>query len=223
MVGANRTTGFVLISLFLIAGLDAPAQHLLHHPDAYYAPAPGSEKYFYDLQNEKDTEQDPGPRIQYRLDVGTAYNSFGGAVSFMSSYLSPSIRYRVSPKLNLYVGGTIVYNHAAGSNSASESFMGSGNDPSYQFHLYGNYHVTDKLVVDGSFTKTKMNQLGFGLYPYRMNSNYESYSLGINYRVANSFHIGAQINVSNGMNPYYFSDPFSPGRFNSYDPFYRKW
>lgn len=223
MARVEKIIGYYLTSLLLVCGLNASAQHILHHPDAYYAPAPGSEKYFYDLQKENDNEQSRGARIQYRLDIGTAFTSFGGSGSFMSSYLSPSIQYRISPKLNLHVGGTLLYNHPGGSAPVSESYRSSGNEPSYQFYLYGTYRVTEKLVVDGSFVKTKINQYSYGLYPYTMNNDYESYSLGINYRIARSLHVGARINVSNGMNPYYFSDPFSSGRFNTYDPFYRKW
>jgi len=223
MARVKRMSGYIVISLFLLTGLNGAAQHMLHHPDAYYAPAPGSEKYFHDLQQENNTEQITGSRIHYRLDIGTAFSSFGGAGSMMSSYLSPSIRYKISPKLDLHIGGTVLYNYPVGGSTAGESMMTSGNDPSYQFYLYGTYQVTDRLVVDGSFVKGKMNHYNFGLYPYQMNSNYESYSLGFNYRIASSFHVGAQINVSNGMNPYFYSDPFRPGRFNTYDPFYREW
>ncbi len=223
MVRINKMSGYFAISLFLLAGLNGAAQHILHHPGAYYAPAPGSEKYFHDLQQENHEAQNTGSRIQYRLDIGTAFTSFGGAGSLMSSYLSPSIHYTISPKLNLHVGGTILYNYPAGDSQAGEPGIATGNDPSYQFYLYGTYQVTDRLVVDGSFVKGKMNQYNFGLYPYQMNSDYESYSLGFNYRIANSFHIGAQINISNGLNPYFYSDPFRPGRFNTYDPFYREW
>jgi hypothetical protein len=214
---------FVVISLFLLAGLHASAQHILHHPNAYYAPAPGSEKYFYDLQKADNTEQNTVSRIQYSLDIGTAFTSFGGGGSLMSSYLSPSIRYRISPKLDLQIGGSIVYNHPAGSSPVGEPTMTAGNDPSYYLYLYGTYQVTERFMVNGSLVKGKMNQYSYGIYPYQMNNEFESYSLGFQYRIANSFHIGAQINVSNGLHPYYFSDPFTPGRFNSYDPFYRRW
>jgi hypothetical protein len=223
MVRVKRMSGYIVISLFLFSGSNGVAQHILHHPDAYYAPAPGSEKYFHDLQQEDDPEQHTGTRIQYRLDIGTAFTRFGGAGSLMSSYLSPSIRYKISPKLDLHIGGTILYSHPAGGSSYAESLMSAGNDPSYYFYLAGAYRVTERLVVAGSFIKGKMNQYSYGLYPYRMNNDFESYSLGFNYRIAKSFHVGAQINVSNGLNPYYYSDPFRPGRFNTYDPFYREW
>jgi long-subunit fatty acid transport protein len=223
MVRVKRMNWYIAISLFLLAGLNGSAQHILHHPDAYYAPAPGSEKYFHDLQQENDVEQNTGSRIQYRLDIGTALTSFGGAGSVMSSYLAPSIRYKISPKLDLHIGGAILYNHPAGSSSTTDPLLTARNDPSYHFYISGTYQVTERLVVDGSFMKWKMNHNSYGLYPYRMNGDFESYSLGFNYRIAKSFHVGAQINVSYGMNPYYYSDPLRPGRFNSYDPFYREW
>ncbi len=223
MIRAKIITGYIVFFSFLLAGLNASAQHILHHPNAYYAPAPGSEKYFHDFQQENNKEQVTGSRIQYRLDIGTAFTSFGGAGSLIGSYLSPTIRYKISPKLDLHVGGTLWYTHSAGKPVTGESDLSTVNDPSYQFYLYGTYRVTERLVVDGSFIKGKMNQYSFGLYPFRINSDYESYSLGFNYRIANSFHVGAQINVSNGLNPYYYSDPFRPGRFNTYDPFYRDW
>lgn len=209
------------IFILLVAGLNGTGQNL-HHPEAYFAPAPGSEKYFYDLQ-ENDREDKPDSRIQYRLDIGTAFTSFGGTGSVIYSYLSPSIRYKISPKFDLHIGGSVSYAYPSGASSPVESLGTSRNDPSYQFYLQGVYQVTDRLVVDGSFVKGQMNTSIFGRYPYQMNNNFESYSLGFNYRIANSIHIGAQINVSNGMNPYYYSDPFYRRGSYQFDPFYREW
>ncbi len=223
MVHVKKIIGYIIVLLLLLAGLNSSAQHILHHPDAYYAPAPGPEKYFYDLHKKNDAEQVTGSRIQYNLNIGTVFSTFGGAGSLMSSYLSPSIRYRITPKLYLQIGGSMLYSYPTGGSPSGEPTMAAGNDPSYHLYLNGTYRVSERLVIDGSLIKGKMNQYSYGLYPYRMNGDYESYSLGFNYRIAKSLHFGAQINVSNGLNPYYYSDPFNPGRLNTYDPFYRRW
>jgi hypothetical protein len=92
-----------VILILLLVGLNSSGQNL-HHPEAYFAPAPGSEKYFYDLQ-ENDRNDKPDSRIQYRLDIGTSFISFGGSGSMMNSYLSPSLRFKISPKFDLLIGG----------------------------------------------------------------------------------------------------------------------
>jgi len=213
---------YFVILLLVVNGFFGFAQQLLNHPEAYFAPAPGSEKYFYDLQ-EKDRGDQPDSRIQYRLDIGTAFTSFSGNGSMIYSYLSPGIRYKISPKLDLEIGGSILYTFPTSGNSYPESIGSSRNEPSYQFYLKGVYQVTDRLVIDGSFIKGYMNNNFFSQYPYSMNNEYESYTFGFNYKIGNSMHFGAQINVSNGMNPYFYSDPFYRRGTYRYDPFYREW
>jgi hypothetical protein len=213
---------YLVIFVVLFLSMNSSAQLLLHHPEAYFAPPPGSEKYFYDLQDRSDIEE-PVSRIRYSLDIGTMLSSFRGNGSMVSTYLSPSLRYRISPKFEIQAGGTIIYDVQAGSVRMMDGSDTRGNNPSYQLYLYGVYQVSDRLVLDGSVVKTKMNSNLYGNYPYQMNSDFESYSFGFNYRIAKSVRIGAHINVSNGMNPYYYSDPFHRRGTYHTDPFYRYW
>lgn len=201
------------------------AQSLLHHPLSYFTPAPGTEKYYSDLN--KDTRQGHS-FIKYSLDVGTTFTGMNGYGSLGSSYLSPSVRYRVSPKIELELGGAIMYNFVSGSpvSNMGDSPSSGNNFTSYLFYTKGNYQVNEKLNINGAFVKSIANDALFYQYPYQVNPDFESYSLGLNYKLSDAIRIGAHFNFSNGINPYYYSSPLNrriSGFHSPYDPFYPEW
>ena len=207
----------ILVCIFILTIIPgAHSQSLLHHPEAYFAPPPGSEKYFYDLQH-KDNTDNYEPRIRYSLDVGTAFTNVGGFGSALSSYFSPSVRYRLFPKFDIEIGGTFIYTSPGGSFSSVPAGIPETNytRTSYLFYARGNYRISDRLNIDGAFMKSTGNNNFLYNYPYRVNQNMEHYSLGLNYKLSDAIRIGAHFNYSNGAYPGYFLNPY-PGRSSGY-------
>ncbi|UCG26899.1 MAG: hypothetical protein JSV24_07930 [Bacteroidales bacterium] len=216
----NKRKNISLVIIVLLCVIvDGYGQSLLHHPEAYFIPPPGSEKYFYDLQKVEDNRSYE-PRIQYHLDIGTSFIGTGGYGSGLNTYLSPSVRYRLLPKFDIEVGGTIIYSSPR---SVNPSTLPSGfseaesSNASYYLYARGVYRVSDRLNIDGVFMKSSGKN--YIPYSYPVNHNFEYYSLGLNYRLSDAFRIGAQFNFMNGTNPGYYQDPYSGRSSLYYHPF----
>jgi len=190
-----------------------------HHPYSFFAPAPGSESYFSRYQK-KDINQNN--QLQIHFDVGASFSNLGGFGSMYTNYISPQISYPLSEKLSLQVGGVFSTNLLTGQGSIIPSFTGNlRNNTFSQYLLYakGMYQLSDKLEIRSSVIKSIDNTPDlFRMNSNLLNLNYESYSLGFDYKLSNSVRFGANFNIINDKNPFYLR-PFG-NKINGLSPFY---
>lgn len=132
-------------------------------------------------------------RMSFKLDLGVGF--VGGSNSGMFTYVAPYLRYSLSPKFKLDVGGMV--------SQGTSSFYSSENSPlkstSMLVFAKGNYLLTDKLTVNGSIYKSFYPNvpLKTDLSNKYSSENY-GFSLGMDYKINKKMSFGAQIIMSKG-------------------------
>ena len=184
-------------------------------------PAPGPEKYFLDNQNIRPVSEDL-QLMNVDVQLGTSFfSSFTGS-PMMSSYIAPILNFNISSRFNLSVGGILMNNHTSVFNQFAPGSIEQGSLPGrlnsdFAMFASGNYLVNNKLLVYGSAYTSKFSANNYS--PFRLNSStfrknhFDRYTLGAKYKLSNMFTIGAQVEYSDGLNPYY-------NRFNNYGQSY---
>ena len=151
-------------------------------------------------------------RMSFKLDLGVGF--IGGSNSGMYTYLAPYLRYSLTPKFKLDIGGII----SQGTNNFYPEQSGTFNNTSMLLFARGNYLLTDKITVSGSVYKT--------FYPNStmnsdLNNKYSTehygYSVGMDYKINKHLSFGANIIVAKGNNNNYLfqSQPSLFGGFPS--------
>lgn len=209
-----------MILVFFSAFLMGMSQGIYYlHPSSFFTPASGPESYFSRYQKKDQSQNNP---LQIHFDIGTSFSNIGGFGSMFTNYISPQISYPLSEKLSLQVGGVFAKNYLNGSGSMLPSFTGNlinNNFSQYLLYAKGMYQLSDKLEIRGSVIKSIDNTPDlFRINSNLLNLNYESYSLGFNYKLSNSIRFGANVNIINDKNPYYLR-PFG-NKINGLSPFY---
>ena len=182
-------------------------------------------KYYRPLDSTvlaKDTEPDKGQKqtlmkqhekISYSVAVGTGFSSFGNDMSMMSSYIAPTVNYRVNSKLNLTVNGVIMRNNYSGFeglNSVSPSYSYNSNVSNYGISGMAHYQLSEKWSIwgDGAYFE---NQSIFNDYRAQMyDTDYKTVLVGVGYKINDKFQFNFQYRYSNGLDPAY----------NNISPFY---
>ncbi len=220
----------LIIIVFFLSFITANAQWFYHFPNAFFMPAPGPEKYFLDNQNIRPGSEDL-QLMKVDVQLGTSFiSSFTGS-PMMSSYIAPTLNFNISPRFNLSVGGVLMNNHTSVFNQFVPGNMEQGILPgrlNSDFALYasGNYLVSNKLLVYGSAYTSKFSANNYS--PFRFNSSsfrknhFDRFTLGAKYKLSNAFTIGAQVEYSDGLNPYRFN-PYGQSPYRSrnlYSPFF---
>jgi len=193
----------ILLTVFvLLITANIFAQYNYHHPEIFYMPAPGPEKYYADKLNNGFSDN---PGLQYRLQAGMSFS----AISNFSSLTS-----WVSPKLLLPVGSRLSFELGVVMSTSSMYGLEEEGLPNRMNRLIayarGIYAVNKNLTVYGQFAKS--------LYNSQMpNSNdYESITMGMEYYITPNFSIGASITSQKGFDPFYTGIPYRYG----YSPYY---
>ncbi|GEM_PF-1475026 len=187
---------FILL-FFALLSTGLRAQYNYFHPEIFYMPLLGPEKYYAD-KLDNDVSDNPG--LQYRLQSGMQFNSLNG-FNTVSSWLSPKVLLPVNSKLMVEVGASFI----------SSSFPG-GEDTEYQrindliTYARGIYSVNESFTVYGQVAKSILSKPGFE------NSDFESIMMGMEYFVTPNFRIGASITSQRGIDPFYMGNPYNYGR-----------
>lgn len=136
--------------------------------------------------------------MSFKLGMGAGF--IGGSNSGMFTYLSPFIRYSVTPKFKLDAGGII----SEGTNLFSNVYAGNKSTTNVLLFARGNYLLTDKLTITGSYYKSFYPGSGLNTEQnnYSSSKNY-SYSLGMDYKINKHMSFGAQVIVNKGINNNY--------------------
>jgi long-subunit fatty acid transport protein len=138
------------------------------------------------------------------MEIGAGF--IGGSTSGMYTYLSPYLRYSVTPKFSLDVGGIL----STGSSSLYPEQSGSSGSTSGLLFARGNYLLTERITVSGSIYKMIYPNNYYSIdQNKRYSSQNYSYSLGMNYKVTKNLSFGAQVVVNKGINynPLFQSQP----------------
>ena len=207
----------LIIIIFFLSFSKANSQWLYHFPNAFFMPAPGPEKYYLDNQNIHPGSEDM-QLMNVDVQLGTSFTSSFTGSPMMSSYIAPTLNFNISPRFNLSVGAVLMNNHTSVFNQFVPGSIEQGSLPgriNSDFALFasGNYLVNNKLLVYGSAYTSKFSANNYS--PFRLNSSvyrknhFDRFTLGAKYKLSNALTIGAQVEYSDGLNPYY-------NRFNPY-------
>jgi len=174
-----------------------------------------------------DTEGNPitpQKRMQTNVMVGTQFSSSSRYGSGLTTFVSPSISYRVSPRFSvrggLTLSNTTLLNYRPWFvTEASSSF--DANFSKAVIYLEGNYQVTDKLIISGAgFKEFTITDNSNFFNPYSKNEPYGIY-LNADYKIAEGVHIQAGFGYTRGYSPYMGSPMYDPSSFSggSFHPF----
>lgn len=174
----------ILISLFLVNTTGMNAQSLINTDTADFL----NNRTI----NKKVSLLSPS-RMSMKLDLGVGF--IGGSNSGMYTYVAPYLRYSLTPKFKLDVGGIL----SQGKNNNYSSESGFYNKTSMLLFARGNYLLTEKITVSGSAYKTfyPNSDLNSDLTKKYSDENY-GFSLGMNYKINKKMSLGAQIIMTKG-------------------------
>lgn len=221
----------LIIILFFLPFMTANSQWFYHFPYAFFMPAPGPEKYFLDNQDIRPGSEDL-QLMNVDVQLGTSFTSSFTGSPMMSSYIAPTLNFNISPRFNLSVGGVLMNNHTSVFNqfvpgSMEQDILPGRLNSDFALFASGNYLVSNKLLVYGSAYTSKFSANNYS--PFRLNSSsyrknhFDQFTLGAKYKLSNSFTIGAQVEYSDGFNPYYRFNPYGRSSYRSrslYSPFF---
>ncbi len=170
--------------------------HTLYSPTNYY-------QHQTDSSSFEPWRSNSSGSPSYSFEVGTSFSSFGGGNGFSSSYISPTVSFMATERLQIVAGGRFSqYNFASSPmfanthDAASES--NTPGTPTEAF-AYGRYQVNNKLSVYslGAFGKNQPYYNPFGSSPMST-ADYQHVSFGMDYKISNKVSIGASFGVTNG-------------------------
>jgi hypothetical protein len=166
-------------------------------------------------------------KIDFRLEAGTAFTSFGRRGSMFDSYIAPEIGYRASPRFHFSTGIVLStgYLSGPGFESPGAKPAGSASPPGNRFNRIlvfaeGNYQINPRLTIGGMVVKELDNDMYRDMNAFQKNSGFQSVGMNLNYKITDNFHVGARFNMTNGR-PYYYNDPTNP--FMQRSPFRPGW
>ena len=110
-LGAMKKQFVWVIGLIFLA-LTAKGQGIYHHPNAWFAPPPGADKYYFDSLRNHNPEQSTVPGIRYNINVGTSFTSGGYYGNTFQTWISPEIQIPVSERFSLRVGAIATHINA---------------------------------------------------------------------------------------------------------------
>jgi hypothetical protein len=170
----------------------------------------------------------PLHQLHVGVQVGTQFSTASGYGSALSTYLSPTLTYRLSKRFSLSGGMSIVNTSLFGvkplySLAEGNSVPGySGNFTQTTLWLSGQYLLGNRITLTGTVYKTlDVSGTNSSNYPF-YRSNPQGGNLNIDYRVSDHFHIEAGIGYSKGSYGYNYN-PYNPVFGNSNNmPFFNR-
>ncbi len=145
-------------------------------------------------------------KLKFRVEVGTSFGTSFGSGNYFGTYLAPHLSYSISPRFNINAGAII--NNSFGKYSYnplySDVFTTNGSAFTRAFiYFEGAYRLNEKLTLTGAVYK-EINLLNVPDPATReFNLDRKGFIFGIDYKLGENVFIRGQINVSNGVNPYY--------------------
>ena len=155
-------------------------------------------------------------KIDFGLEAGAAFTSFGRHGSMFDSYIAPEIRYHATPRLHFSAGVVLSTGFMSGSGFEGVGTAGGGSASPLgnRFNRIlvfaeGNYQINPRLTVGGMVVKELDNDMYRHMNAFQKNSGFQSIGMNVNYKITDNFHVGARFNMTDGR-PYYYNDPTNP-------------
>jgi hypothetical protein len=158
----------------------------------------------------------PDNNSRFSLEAGTGFSSFSSGTTMLGNYVSPRFEYDLSPSLTITAGGTLSFNQynnlpqpmALNNNTNNVRPVQQGFS-SHSLFVSGRYIINDNLFMTGTMYR-EQGQLPLSLMSPEI-SGYNSHgmSMGIEYRISNNLHFGAEVGINRTNNPYHYYSPFS--------------
>jgi len=174
----------------------------------------------------------PLHQLHVGVQVGSQFTTTSGYGSAFSTFLSPTLTYKVSKRFLLSGGISVVNTSLYGvkpfySYPSEAPIPGfSGNITQTTLWVSGQYLLSDRITLTGTAYKT-VDALGNNPVnsPY-YNNNPQGASLRVGYKINDFMHIEAGFGYSRGFNDYSYGnpygDPFGQGfGTTNYSPYFR--
>ncbi len=144
-------------------------------------------------------------KLKFSISSGMIIGSGGQAQSFSRYYLAPELYAQLTPRWRLR-GGVMISNTAfKGYNIFSSEAYSSDqySSPGYCMTVFagGDYQVNDRLILTGMLLKDINPANQRELNAAYSNLNRQQWMIGLDYKVTDNFHVGAQILHSKGYSP----------------------
>jgi hypothetical protein len=150
-------------------------------------------------------------KLSYHVEIGSMISTskyFGNAFTF---YTLPSLRYKLSPKLNITAGLMLI-------NTNNNSYYVSDNHSNRNYSAYvmtGFDYTKERLRVSGEILYG-MNRTTYNLNNGKNSPEYFA-RFGAEYKITNNLNVGFQI-INHNMNQSYYN-PFGYQFYNPYQRF----
>lgn len=162
------------------------------------------------------------PKTDFGLQFGTSFTTAFGGSSLFSQSFAPHFQWNPAQRFSLVVGSVFSTGQFSGAGGFSPFGLvpvaDAGMMPQRLFsgsvYALGAYQLNERLTLTGGtwfernnlqMAQPQMNQQALNMSPRGM-------MVGFDYRVTENFRFGAQLNVSQGYNPF---NPFNQyGGFN---------
>jgi len=147
------------------------------------------------------------------LEVGSMFSSFGNGRNMLTTYLSPSVSFRPTDKIQVVVGGYMAHNDASGFGKTESSVTALQPMGGY---TGATYFLTDRMNLFGN---GMYGRGGYAVVPYGINNNFKSVSVGLTYKISEKVTFSTQFQWTNGLSPYgstLLGNPLS-GYSNNFD------
>lgn len=186
----------LILSILIIGFQYVSGQSFYTRPEIFYMPGLSPEKFYEDRLNNNISDN---PGLQYRLQTGMLFSSLSGFNSF-TSFVSPKVFLPIGSRFAVEVGTTFTSTSFPGQNSDTPDHINS-----LLTYARGVFSINENLTVYGEVAKSF--KIGESLY----DTNFESFTMGMEYWVTPNFRIGASFTQQNGFDPFNMASPYRYG------------
>ncbi len=162
------------------------------------------------------------PKTDFGFQLGTSFTTAFGGSSLFSQSFAPHFQWNPAQRFSLVVGSVFSTGQFSGAGGFSPFGLvpvaDAGMMPQRLFsgsvYALGAYQLNERLTLTGGtwFERNNLQMAQPQMNPQAFNTNPRGMMVGFDYRVTENFRFGAQLNVSQGYNPF---NPFNQfGGFN---------
>ncbi|MFP4287859.1 MAG: hypothetical protein ACLFQS_01265 [Bacteroidales bacterium] len=159
----------------------------------------------------------------FGLQMGSSFTTGMGGNSLFSQSIAPNMQLDVTKNFQLVVGSVFTTGNL-GNNGSMQ--LNSGMEVpqrlnSTMVYAMGAYQMNPRLTITGAAwtERNNMNAFQNQMNPQAFNTNARGMMMGVDYKITENLRFGAEVNISNGRNPFspygnYGSNPFYSNPFH---------
>ena len=155
----------------------------------------------------------PANKVSFGLEMGTSFGVSSGSGGLFGVYVSPHVKYNVSPKFSVNFGASISNSNYINylSPYGFENTVRFDNNITQTFlYAEGQYQVNNRLMINAKGYKEIYRFDEPQINPRALDLDGGGVAVGFQYKVTENFHFGAEIGMRKGNTPY---NPYSVGNF----------